>query len=308
VRSARSLYRLNVAVGAFAAIALLLTGAVAVRAVRFDTTSVQALIEACRGLLTLPSVSATAVIAMAGLSLLVLGRAVRSLARHLRAGARLVRRLRPIDELTLDGVTVLVVDDARPQAFCAGYARPRVYLSVGALEQLDQDELRAVLAHERHHRDRRDPLRILAVEVLADALFFVPALRRLRERYAALAEVAADEAAVRRAGGDSAALASALLSFGRTENPSVVVGIAPERVDHLLGRAPRWELPVSLFATAFLAIGAIGVLALGAAAVVGPDAVSLSRVALELCMTAMILLPAAVAIWTLGSWLRRAQA
>lgn len=306
MRSARSLYRLNVALGGLGLVALLLAGTVAFRAVRFDTTSLASVLEACREFVTVPTFSVTVVAAMGGLSLAVLARAVRSLARHLHARAQLMRRLRPVDELPVDGVSVLLVEDPRPQAFCAGFLRPRVYLSTGALEQLDDAELRAVVAHERHHQARRDPLRIGAVEVLADALFFAPVLSRLRERYGALAELAADEAAVRRSGGDSAPLASALLSFGQREDPSVVVGIAPERVDHLLGRAPRWQLPISLIAAALAGIGAIVLLAVGTAAILGPGAVSLSRLTLEFCMAAMVLLPGAAALWMLGSSVRRA--
>ncbi|MGH2945807.1 MAG: M56 family metallopeptidase [Solirubrobacteraceae bacterium] len=308
MRSARSLYRFNVALGALGGLSLLLAGAVAVRAVRFDTTSVASVLEACRELVTVPSVSVTVVAAIGGLSLVVFGRATRSLARHMHARVRLMRGLRHIDELTIDGVTVRLLEHSRPQAFCAGFLRPRVYLSTGVLEQLDEGELRAVVAHERHHQARRDPLRILAAEVLADALFFAPMLRRLRERYGALAELAADEAAVRRSGGDAAPLASALLSFGTTEDPSVVVGIAPERVDHLLGRPPRWELPLSLVATGLVGIGASVSLALGTAAALDPGAVRLSALVLELCMAAMVMLPAAAAIWALGSWARRALA
>ena len=305
MRSARSLYRLNAALGALGAVSLLLAGAVSLRAVRFDMTSLAAALEACRRFITVPTVSATVVAAMAGLSLVVLGRAARSLARHLHARTRLIRALRPVDELRVDGVTVLLIDTPRPQAFCTGFLRPRVYLSTGALERLDDAELAAVVAHERHHQARRDPLRMLAAEVLADALFFAPVLRRSRQRYAALAELAADEAALRRSGGDSAPLASALLAFGETDNPSVVLGIAPERVDHLLGHPPRWELPVSLVATGVFTIGAITALALVVAMALGPGAVSLSSLALELCMAAMVVLPAAMSIWALGSWAAR---
>src|SRR4051794_1375953 len=53
--------------------------------------------------------------------------------------------------------------------------------------------LGAVLAHEEHHRTRRDPLRILVITCLADALFFLPAVARLRDRYVALVELRADD-------------------------------------------------------------------------------------------------------------------
>ncbi|HEX3318215.1 MAG TPA: M56 family metallopeptidase [Solirubrobacteraceae bacterium] len=155
----------------------------------------------------------------------------------------------------------IVVDDTAPQAFCAGLLRPRVYLSTAAVRGLRPDELDAVLAHERHHRRRRDPLRIAMSRAVADALFFLRVLRRLSDRYSAVAELAADDAAVGSVRGGASTLASALLSFSASAPPRGAVGIAPERVDHLLGRAPSLRLP-----SALLVGGAGTVLLLAAAA------------------------------------------
>ena len=58
------------------------------------------------------------------------------------------------------------------------------------------DELRAVLAHEQHHRALRDPLRLAVGRVLCQALFFLPVLRPLHDRYGDVAEMTADAAAV----------------------------------------------------------------------------------------------------------------
>ena len=54
-----------------------------------------------------------------------------------------------------------------------------------------------MLAHEYHHRDMRDPLRQAGGRALSQALFFMPVLRRLHERYGELAELTADAAALR---------------------------------------------------------------------------------------------------------------
>jgi len=148
--------------------------------------------------------------------------------------------------------SVLVISDPRPQAFCAGYLRPRVYISQAALNILGDAELRAVLAHEHHHRRVRDPLRLACGRVLSQALFFLPALRALFVRYSDLAELNADGAAVRAGEGGRSALASALLAFEASGG-----GISPERVDSLLGQAvswrcPRWLISASLFALSSL--------------------------------------------------------
>ena len=76
---------------------------------------------------------------------------------------------------------------------------------------LDADELDAVLAHERAHARRRDPLRGLLGRAGADVLFFVPVAPWWHEHRAVAAELAADRAAVARAG--TSALAGALLNL-----------------------------------------------------------------------------------------------
>src|SRR5689334_12331301 len=122
--------------------------------------------------------------------------------------------------------TVKVIAGKRPEAFCAGYLRPSIYISQGALELLSPPELDAVLAHENHHRLVRDPLRLAFGGILSQALFFVPVLRLLRDRYTDLAEVNADRAAVRASAGRQAPLASALLVFDASAPPGAS-GISP---------------------------------------------------------------------------------
>lgn len=309
MRSARALYRLNIAVGAAAGIALLVAAAVAVRLVRFDTSAISRTLDACQRFFGLPSAASAAVLGVAGVVIVVVARAVRSLLRRLRSGRNLRRRLAGTEPLELGGAQVRLVDDHRVQAFCAGYLQPSVFLSTGALESLGDAELHAVLAHERHHQARRDPLRLLILEVLADALFFLPALRRLRERYGTLAEVAADEAAVRASGADPGPLASALLRFGSAEQPEVVVGIAPERVDHLLGDEPHWALPRLLVLGAAAAIAVLVAVTVGMA-LVAPDVLSFSALIAQICMLGMVAAPALAGAWLLagiGARLRGAR-
>ncbi|HEV2059684.1 MAG TPA: M56 family metallopeptidase, partial [Solirubrobacteraceae bacterium] len=175
-------------------------------------------------------------------------------------------------------------------AFCAGLISSRIYVSTGALAALDGDELQAVVTHERHHARQRDPLRIFVARVLADAMFFLPAARRLGERYASLAELAADGAAVR-AAGNAAPLASALLSF-QAANPAVA-GIAPERVDHLMGERSAWELPVVLLAWSSIALAAVAAVALRVSATASPD-VNVPLLFAQSCMLAMAVAPLAI--------------
>jgi Zn-dependent protease with chaperone function len=203
--------------------------------------------------------AAAVALALAGLGAVVLGLGLHAAVRELRSSLRFARMLRGRTVRRIGEVCVFEED--RPQAFCAGLVRPRVYLSAGAARQLPEEELRAVLAHEWHHRDRRDPLRIAVGRVLARAMFFMPVLVRLHRRYCAIAELAADDAAIRADGGSPTALASAMLVFEDATHPAASVGIAPERVDHMLGRDQPARLPVvrvagALATTALIALAA----------------------------------------------------
>ena len=193
-------------------------------------------------------------VALAALALadaLVVWRLGPSLWRQARAQRRL-RALPVLARRTVAGHSVTVVRDRRPLAFCAGLLRPALYVSDTALARLGEPELRAVIEHEAHHQRRRDPLRLLAAQTAADAFGFLPPLRGLARGTAALADLAADAAAVA-AVGSRAPLAAALLAL---EEP------APERVDHLLGR-PVAAVPPGVLAGAVVAVAALAAVAVG---------------------------------------------
>lgn len=178
---------------------------------------------------------------------------------HQRAAyRRFLGRLEVVGRIEGDPA-IEVIADPRPQAFCAGYLRPRVYVSQRALDLLTESELRAVLAHERHHHRVRDPLRFACGRILARALFFLPVLRSLYERYADLAELNADRAAIRACAGEQAPLASALLVFDASAPPGVS-GISSERVDSLFGHATRWRPPLWLTVASLASLITLGLL------------------------------------------------
>jgi Zn-dependent protease with chaperone function len=264
-RSAHQLYLLHLALGGVGA-AVVAGGAVAV----FSGTGVALpsageISEACDSWLSAGGPAALLGFAITAVALTVLGLGLRSARRQVRSSRSYLDAL-PIGEkeVIVDAVPCRVVAGKEPQAFCAGYLRPRIFLSEGALGQLTETELGAVVAHELHHVRRREPLRLLVATALADALFFLPILRRMSERYRALGELAADEAAVN-ALHARAPLASALLKFSEPEPvPEAVVGIDPERVDNLMGddRAGRWRLPRTLLGRSVLVLGAMGGLVL----------------------------------------------
>jgi bla regulator protein blaR1 len=197
-----------------------------------------------------------------------------------------------------------VIDDERPQAFCAGLLRPRVYVSTGALELLDTAALASVLAHEQHHASCHDPLRLACGRVLAAGLFFIPAQRRLVQRQHALAEIGADEAAVGRAGGDRSALASAMLSFSQASSADAA-GIDPERVDYLLGERTGWRLPLMLCVGTVAALSLLLVVAvLAAHAATGSATLAPPFLSSQPCVAVLAMLPAATGLMGVAFYAR----
>jgi hypothetical protein len=292
MRSARGLYRLTAVLALAGAAATALALAVALTRVSFQPPSVEAIARACQGVgLGDLSVASLLILSLSSLSVAVLVLAARSAMRQLGARRRFMRGLRIVGRTEVEGCRALIIDGERPQAFCTGLWRPRVYVSRGTFDCLPPDQLAAVVAHEAHHACRRDPLRLFVAHALGEGLFFLPALGRLADRYAALAELAADEAAVSRGG--RRPLAAALLAFDETPNAGVV-GIAPERVDHLLGERPRWELPTMLVLAAGLTVAGLVALVLQTAQATSHASVALPALLAQACMVAMTVTPVLV--------------
>jgi len=300
--SARRLAWLTGAFGALAAAVALLTGLTVLSGLDFSVPAGPDLMAACTQVLPSSGAASVAVLAVLALLAAVLLRGARAVVGLRSAQRRLWRELVVRAGEERGGVRFDRIAGDTPEAFCVGMVRPRIYVSDGAMAALDERELQAVLAHEEHHRRRRDPLRLAVGGVAAQAFFFLPALRRLHERYRAMAELAADEAAVRRT--DASALASALLRFSPT-GPSVAVGIAPERVDHLLGEPPRWDLPLLMLFGSLAAL--VSLVAFAAAATRAAGTVNVPMVLMGSCGVLMVLAGAGVAVSAV-LLLRRGQA
>lgn len=177
---------------------------------------------------------------LAGTSLIALAR---TLAAHRRE--RRLLCLLPLEpardgqllvEADLAGASPLfLLPTKRPTAFCFGILRPRVVVSTGLLDRLDPEERSAVLWHEGYHARDRVPLKCLLARLAARTFFWVPLLRALLERYLLLKEIAADRAAVARAG--LPALTAALAAAAREPTPAGAVGLtetAAARIERLL--------------------------------------------------------------------------
>jgi Zn-dependent protease with chaperone function len=153
-----------------------------------------------------------------------LGLGARALVRQALASRVLSRRVCALASTTPEALVqaarqtglagrVVLLDAADSFSFVYGLMTPRVAVSRGLLERTTDDELRAVLEHERYHVRNIDPLKTAIVRVLSEALFFLPALDSLRARYVAGRELAADRRAVALCG--RRPLAGALLKVVR---------------------------------------------------------------------------------------------
>ena len=177
--------------------------------------------------------------------------AARLLAHLTEAVGLVVRSRRAARELGLvtrveHAQGIRVVDDPEPHAFVLGYVSPRVFVTRALLEGAP-DELAAVVAHERAHGQRRDPLRRLVARSCMP--FHLPWIGRILDRRLALAqEMAADEAAAGEVG-DGARVAQAILHVAR-RRARIPQGAAAlggsdvaARVTLLLDDRERYDVP-----------------------------------------------------------------
>jgi hypothetical protein len=257
-RDHRYVFGLQLALGAGGLAAAVATVAAAVGSVHREGGGAPDIVIAGQRF-TYPTVNVAAalLLALAAVGAAVITIALKASWSQLREYRRFVRGVVLLGPLPgHPGINVIA--DPAPHAFCAGYLRPSIYVSTGALAVLSDDELAAVLVHEDHHRTLRDPLRLASSRILSQALFFLPALPSLGDRYSDLAEERADAAAVR-AAGETGPLAAALLAFDAAAPPGVS-GISPGRVDSLLGQPPGWRLPSSLVAISLATLSLLTVL------------------------------------------------
>lgn len=201
--------------------------------------------------------AAALILILAGVGVATLALTLRAAWRQRHAHRRLLAGVQVLDPLP-GHPAVTVIAGARPEAFCAGFLRPRVYVSRGAVAALTPEELAAVLAHEHQHRRTRDPLRLACGRAVAHAVFFVPVLRPLCERYADLAEQRADRAAVRASAGRPSPLASALLVFDASA-PAGLSGVSAARVDALVGQPDRWRVSRSRLLGSLAVLAAVSI-------------------------------------------------
>lgn len=113
--------------------------------------------------------------------------------RHREALQFVVRASGDLDD-------VCVLDHPVPVVYCIPSRTRPIVVSSGALDQLEDSELQAVLTHERAHLHHRHHVLLTMVDALAAALAWLPTFRAARRHLPLLLEMTADEIAARRWG------------------------------------------------------------------------------------------------------------
>ena len=113
------------------------------------------------------------------------------------------------------GITVSLTGTLRMRAVTVGVVTPRVIVGEALWAKLGDEERHAIVAHERAHALRRDPLTLLALR-LAACLMPAVAGQRLVADWRRTAEVACDAAAAQSIG-DPYLLADTLVTCGRLQ-------------------------------------------------------------------------------------------
>ena len=183
--------------------------------------------------------------------------------------------------LSCHGDITVIKDDKLKTAFTHGLFQPKIYISAGLINSLDNSELKAVYLHELHHKNRKDPLRFFVLSIIRDTFFYIP-LKGFAERIIhTRIEAEADDAAVKEMK-EPISLAGALLKIAGFNNvipgylyrgkdmpmfqPASITGIGSveNRIKRLVeGKGEKIKLPsakaiaTSIFISCFLMLSLV---------------------------------------------------
>ncbi|MBI5875668.1 MAG: M56 family metallopeptidase [Deltaproteobacteria bacterium] len=108
---------------------------------------------------------------------------------------RTSRQIKALPAVKHGDVTV-IRDKKLKTAFTHGLLYPKIYISQGFMNSLDNSELKAVYLHELHHKNRKDPLRFFILSIARDAFFYIPISRFVERFIHNRTEIQADDAVV----------------------------------------------------------------------------------------------------------------
>ncbi|MEU0042750.1 M56 family metallopeptidase [Streptomyces werraensis] len=138
-------------------------------------------------------------------------------------------RQRHLDVLTLVGepapeYDATVLDHAVPAIYCLPGRCRRVVITRGALDVLTEEQLRAVLEHERAHIEGRHHLLHVLADAFSRAFPGLPLARHVKEQTGLLTEMIADDRALRFHRRDALATAMCEVAAGRAPQAALGAG------------------------------------------------------------------------------------
>lgn len=173
---------------------------------------------------------------------------------------------------------VTVIDDGAVAAYCVPGRGRQVVLTTAALECLDEDQLRAVLAHERAHLRARHHVAVGFAVAMAKAFPMVPLLSTAAAQTAVIVEMLADDAAGRSVKRDS--VATALVSLADATAPRATLAAGGPSA---LRRALRMISPPRPIGSPKLTIGIAAILLMLIAPLVAVSAPAVAARNTNLC-------------------------
>lgn len=145
--------------------------------------------------------------------------------------------------------------------------RREICLPDWAFDDMPKSEFKSLLAHELGHMVRRDPIMLMALQILSRTFFFQPMFIIARKRLTDIAELAADEWAAKQAA-DSRSVANALFTCATKihETRQIQWGLAmagnksilKQRVERLIDAQSVPFKTAGTFAKTALGVGVIG--------------------------------------------------
>lgn len=153
---------------------------------------------------------------------LLVSAAIRAWRLHQRTSHVLGGWLATAEPVSIPGVRtpMLAISSSFPIVAVVGLVRQRVIIARSVLDACSQDELRAILAHEQAHLDRRDNLRRAILTMAPDVLSWLPLSSRMLEAWHNACEGTADEASGRLGEHGRVLLAQALIRVARLASTS----------------------------------------------------------------------------------------
>ncbi|WP_042224192.1 M56 family metallopeptidase [Oceanobacillus manasiensis] len=148
---------------------------------------------------------------------------------------------------------ILVLSHPTPIAITMGFIRPKIIFTTGLINLLTHEELKAVISHEKYHKDNRDPLKVFLLSLSSSIIWYIPIQKWFHQKYRVIQEVLADEFAIKQQE-TSVNLGSALLKMLKTgkqeKMPFTYVSFADTsvnyRIEYILNPIKDAQLQIPL--------------------------------------------------------------